>query len=1204
MGFEGSFMFTTAWKYPPGGEFEVLPVYMRGELTGGFGGEVIDGNETNPAVTLRMLASFVVPCEAGSMFTASGSLTFDMDAFAGFATAAGSFACSVGDAGGKLATIDAQMRAPINIAQIIRIESVTVHVVITKASVAETATTGKKYYLAGTVSGIVTIPSIANLTLFGSIRFDTKAKTATILGSVVYEKYPVLNLDATVMVRVGGACADDQFVGYGNMVVSVSVLDRLEAHASLHRHCVPAATESQTDRYNWDIDLNVPELSMFGGAFVASDLVVSLRGIEGVSDGSTDAGSLLWNLASSGSFATNASAMDDSGYDLGALKKFDCNGAFALDVLDATGSMTVSADLNISCAILVGGDGDETPPIFDMVAVGSVTYPMTKRSEFIAEASINNLGGENGLSVEKIIFEIAMEVDDSDDSTPEMTIFGSAEGVVIAGVDIGRFTIAADAYKKPAALGAGGNESTTTTTQDSGLYWKGVITADVGLPLENLQIDGAANITFNTLTNELTIAITLDISVGGFTLALTGEFSSVCSEIGFMFTGTLTFPADADWPLDLHKKVLTMSVTKYCRTDAEFVYVMKSSFAEPEENSAAARLGGFALTPILLEMTGKVRFGSESHKTIKAAGGDNNPDMAAALGEKDVPLADIDWALDLSGGVTYGNDGTGDLPKIVPNDASFLFDFHVDYTTLDEEGATAKFLNARLDMEVAVSWDLGNGGVFAANAAFSVPCQPGPDGGLKLDGSLSFDSDFIAIDQATAFANVACRELAAGDMVLNIGATASKISLGGGVFSVSDVSISITGNATNDIDDVTFDTIKSGLDYKFTFEGTVALGEDAKYGSFVTTITYEDSLLEVLIEDFTLVIPKDSMKIALEGRARLLHTMGSGKMCSNYGDFTVEGSITATGVPFGEGKTIDLPTLEAKYTWDCESLFRLEITLALWDQGYKYYKIGSTGLAAVLPRSASLVVDKSSAIAAGFINIEVEFASNCALNINFLLAGLAFQYIQVECADGGICQSMEDLSTSLVKCKAGDDACDCSDDSCESALANANVCEKMEKSDNLFFSAIYKILDRMKYSFIGLRLQKTTAGVTIAGVVRGIPIVPGVVDLELGFSVHLTEDPKFHIYATLARAANIPSGGSMSIPTPPGANEGMKKMMALCGTIIDKLLNLMSTIESVSVAFTTHAMISIPEAEQALFNPSFQSIQGGAVQVESSLTHR
>jgi len=95
---------------------------------------ILGGTKDAPAVTLKMMAAFVVPCGEGQSFSASGTLTLhNVGGFLdGFATASGVFVCGVSDKGGKLAEIDAQVKMPITIAKLITIESVTVSVKVTK----------------------------------------------------------------------------------------------------------------------------------------------------------------------------------------------------------------------------------------------------------------------------------------------------------------------------------------------------------------------------------------------------------------------------------------------------------------------------------------------------------------------------------------------------------------------------------------------------------------------------------------------------------------------------------------------------------------------------------------------------------------------------------------------------------------------------------------------------------------------------------------------------------------------------------------------------------------------------------------------------------------------------------------------------------------------------------------------------------------
>jgi len=76
-------------------------------------------------------------------------------------------------------------------------------------------------------------------------------------------------------------------------------------------------------------------MALVGGGLAATDVVVSLEGKESTGDGTTiGSGDLQWSLDAVASFATNATALAESGYNLGALKKLDCNGDFDLHVVD------------------------------------------------------------------------------------------------------------------------------------------------------------------------------------------------------------------------------------------------------------------------------------------------------------------------------------------------------------------------------------------------------------------------------------------------------------------------------------------------------------------------------------------------------------------------------------------------------------------------------------------------------------------------------------------------------------------------------------------------------------------------------------------------------------------------------------------------------------------------------------------------------
>jgi len=173
--------------------------------------------------------------------------------------------------------------------------------------------------------------------------------------------------------------------------------------------------------------------------------------------------------------------------------------------------------------------------------------------------------------------------------------------------------------------------------------------------------------------------------------------------------------------------------------------------------------------------------------------------------------------------------------------------FKVDYID-------GKFVNVTVDMEVDLAWDFENGITFGAHAKFSYPCVPGPEGGLHITGYLDVDQEYVEIQKAVASAQMMCADAKKGDVVLNITANAEKISVGGGIFGITDASISVQGTAAEAISKVTMATLKQ-LEYMFVFEGTVLLGD---VGSFVASVKYDakEGLIDVHVNDFELEIKK------------------------------------------------------------------------------------------------------------------------------------------------------------------------------------------------------------------------------------------------------------------------------------------------------------------------------------------------------------
>ena len=104
-----------------------------------------------------------------------------------------------------------------------------------------------------------------------NLRPSTTAKSATIAASVIYRRLPTVDIDTSAVIRVGSECAADEFVGYGNVALSVPPMASMELHTSVKRHCIPPADDAAKDaknKYAWNIDFEMPLLSVMGGRAV------------------------------------------------------------------------------------------------------------------------------------------------------------------------------------------------------------------------------------------------------------------------------------------------------------------------------------------------------------------------------------------------------------------------------------------------------------------------------------------------------------------------------------------------------------------------------------------------------------------------------------------------------------------------------------------------------------------------------------------------------------------------------------------------------------------------------------------------------------------------------------------------------------------------------------------------------------------------
>lgn len=237
-------------------------------------------------------------------------------------------------------------------------------------------------------------------------------------------------------------------------------------------------------------------------------------------------------------------------------------------------------DINATAGIEAGHDPVTNGPIFGMNASVSFAYPCTRPLEVNANAYIHNLGGSKGLSIENIDVALVFFCDAGPDDV-QLTFKATVESVVVGGVNLGTVEIAADAFIKPnetalalAALGGGGNASTAADAASPEWYWKGIIKVQASFSTNGVGGKLGAEVSFNTLTNDLRVVVTFSLDTEYFNLKMKGETATYCTESGTFMKGVLEVkPGKLPFPLP----PIVVTASKLCKPYAPTVYAFRAS---------------------------------------------------------------------------------------------------------------------------------------------------------------------------------------------------------------------------------------------------------------------------------------------------------------------------------------------------------------------------------------------------------------------------------------------------------------------------------------------------------------------------------------------------------------------------------------------------------------------------------------------------
>jgi hypothetical protein len=636
---EGSFSVAVAWTMPPNGTFDFQPLIARGEVRANFG-----GNPHAPTVVIRARAAFPVPCDLGLAFRASGSLVMRKlgGSISGALQMSATYFCGQRP-DSKLAEFDARLDEPIELAGLLRVTKMTVMGTLfrkPKSEIAEEvearraaigaaskATTdsdedddgsdadeeaamsdgesgdGGGYYTEGVIIGEVEIiGAVEGLSLFASIWFDTGAGAADVFVALRYET-PMLVLEAKARIPLGFC----DYVGMqmiGTARINAAPMAELTAEARVVKHCEDAAVATERYGHVWLIELNIPHLDVFDGMLVGKDIEVRVIGKQ---VGSGEDVGLSWSLEAEGMLSLGASSgtknqlpgairaaslaaefktaflFSDRGNDAAAAtKSVNEEGAMAAQLAAAAPSGLQYFEVNATATFAMGYDPISDGPIFELRADLSFSYPCTLPMEASAIASINNLGGRNGLSLPHIEIQLTLACNASPEE-PQLAFKASAQDVTVGGFNLGSVTIVTSAYVRPKEMAAapsalGEDYEVKSVDNDADdkeeWYWKGIITADVSFSTPGSKGDLGATVFFNTLTNDFKVVATFTIETDAVLIELVGEHATYCEESGTFFKGTATFKPDV---LPFPLPPIVLSATKYCKPYLPNTYVFAAS---------------------------------------------------------------------------------------------------------------------------------------------------------------------------------------------------------------------------------------------------------------------------------------------------------------------------------------------------------------------------------------------------------------------------------------------------------------------------------------------------------------------------------------------------------------------------------------------------------------------------------------------------
>ena len=834
--------------------------------------------------------------------------------------------------------------------------------------------------------------------------------------------------------------------------------------------------------------MEIEEVAAFGGKLLGKDLFLV---IEGKTPGGNpeDTNVAVWEVRASGRLELGSgSGLPDA---LTKANHFSANFS-AFFILGGDSENNVQFNISAAFTLTAGTDDISGKPTIEISGIADVSYPFhaTSTTKASVSATIRNLGGKKGLSVGDATFVVILYGPGRTAGDPEITFSGAIADASIGGINVDSVSVTAsgyslsqDAAEELAALGI----------SDAGSrYWTGTIKADISIGGQS----ASGGLIFNTLTNEVTVTAEIRIETDSFVINLRGEKSNTCLARGESYYGSLTFKNSSSLPFGIDIGDWKASVVRYCKPDSPIE--MKAVVALAREPPGLRNVGA----SVIKYPDGTVDIQAHGEIIINAG-----PDM----------------------------------PKIIPQSASILFDF-----SKSRDGKSNISLTGR------ASWE-SPGFAMHAYLAFSTPCVSP----IEANATLDIDNWGIRVSGASVTANMACEGSSKGDVVASLNASVEEVKVG--ALTVQDVSIDLSAHQLGEsysgglsTGDVYFVGFISG---SITF----ASGGDGMDGLIVSGGVSFDTIVQEAVGEFTVSYKQTFGKLGfeLEGSASMKFGLGGNEdACGKLGDFSVSGRVALIGTPLGDIEG------HGSFVSDCGDRYILEVALSLEKLDPKLMTIG--GRRVNLPKEGGIRFDKSSPG-------EIEFSMFISLPhdvgrfslgfINSKVNSVGFQF-----SDCNLCRAIGSLISVVPFVNVED------------------MCVLLRKIPMLSWLA--KLFERISFRRFDVRFERDLPGrggkegsFTAYGMAVGVKLAEGIL-LDIGYSVTGGEDGHKLVFASLnfdhdELKARVPSGLEM--------DPEMSK-------ILQKQLEMFKSMKSFTILWSSKPILSMEDSPEAdIFTPHIVS---------------